>query len=112
MDPSNHLQMALMSKRLDRSKALLSLEQEVERQTTEVQIAENEGHEKFKESQRIEPAAKVQGGKGAANNIVDSKELKEYNVLISDNDTHYNCHLRSSLPSARWIRRQWEGNFS
>lgn len=65
-----------------RSEVLLSLEQEVERQTTEEQIAENEGHEQFKESQRIEPAAKVQGGKGAVNNTVDLKEWREYNVLI------------------------------
>ena len=57
-------------------KVLLSLEQEVERETTEEQIAENEGHEQFKESQRIEPAAKVQGGIG------DFKELKKYNVVV------------------------------
>ena len=63
--------MVLMSKWWDRSKVLLSLEQEVERQTTEEQIAENEGHEQFKESQRIEAIAKVQEGTGAANNIVD-----------------------------------------
>ena len=58
------------------------MEQEVERETTEEQIAKNEGHEQFKESQRIEPAAKVQGGKGAANNTVDFKELREYNALV------------------------------
>ena len=74
--------MVLMSKLRDGSKVLLSLEQEVERQTTEEQIAENEGHEQFKESQRIEPAAKVQGGKDAANNTVDFKELREYNVVV------------------------------
>ena len=68
--------MVLMSKPWDRSKVLLSLEQEVERQTTGEQIAENEGHEQFKESQRIEPAAKVQGGIG------DCKELKKYNVVV------------------------------
>ena len=73
---SNHLQMVLMSKPWDRSKVLLSLEQEVERQTTGEQIAENEGHEQFKESQRIEPAAKVQRGIG------DFKELKKYNVVV------------------------------
>ena len=73
---SNHLQMVLMSKPWDRSKVLLSLEQEVERQTTGEQIAENEGHEQFKESQRIEPAAKVQRGIG------DFKELKKYNFLV------------------------------
>lgn len=61
---------------------VLSWEQEVERPTTEEQIAENEGHEQFKESQRIEPAAKVQGGKGAANNTVDLKEWRKYNVLV------------------------------
>ncbi|XP_050271172.1 uncharacterized protein LOC126714833 isoform X4 [Quercus robur] len=67
----------------DRSKALLSLEKEVERQTTEEQIAENEGHEQFKESQRIEAAAKVKGRTGgAANNIVDFEELKKYNVVV------------------------------
>ena len=66
-----------------RSKVLLSLEQEVKRQTTEEQIAENEGHEQFKESQRIEPAAKVQGGTGAANNLVHfNKELKKFNFLV------------------------------
>ena len=75
--------MVLMSKLRDGSKVLLSLEQEVERQTTEEQFSENEGHEQFKESQRIEPAAKVQGGTGAANNVVHfNKELKKYNFLI------------------------------
>ncbi|KAK7833512.1 ankyrin repeat-containing protein [Quercus suber] len=56
--------------------------QEVERQITEEQFADqNEGH--VKESQRIEAAAKVQGGTGAANNIVDlNKELKKYNFLV------------------------------
>ena len=74
--------MVLMSKVPYRSKALLSLEKKVERQTTEEQIAENEGHEQFKKSQGIEAAAKVQGGTGAANNIVDFDELKKYNVLV------------------------------
>ena len=82
LDLSNHLQMVLMSKLWDRSKALLSLEQEVERQTTEEQVAENEGHEQFKETQRIEAAAKVQGGTGAANNVVDFEELKKKNVVV------------------------------
>ncbi|KAF3951424.1 hypothetical protein CMV_022919 [Castanea mollissima] len=63
----------------DGDEVLLSLEQEVEKQTTEEQIAENE---QFKKSQRIEPAAKVQGGTGAANNIVFFKELKKYNVVV------------------------------
>ena len=58
------------------------MEQEFERQTTEEQIAENEGHEQFKESLRIEPAAKVQGGKGATNNTADFEELKKYNVVV------------------------------
>ncbi|XP_050271171.1 uncharacterized protein LOC126714833 isoform X3 [Quercus robur] len=77
------INLVLMSKLPDRSKALLSLEKEVERQTTEEQIAENEGHEQFKESQRIEAAAKVKGRTGgAANNIVDFEELKKYNVVV------------------------------
>ena len=71
-----------MLKPQHRRKGLASLEQEVKRQTTEEQIAEKEGHEQFKESQRIEPAAKVQGGNGAANNTVDFKELREYNALV------------------------------
>ncbi|KAL0014350.1 hypothetical protein SO802_001419 [Lithocarpus litseifolius] len=57
----------------NRSKALLSLEKEVERQNTGEQIAESEGHEQFKESQRVEAAAKVQG---------DFEELKKYNVVV------------------------------
>nr|POE69645.1 ankyrin repeat-containing protein [Quercus suber] len=61
----------LMLMRWDRGEDFLSLEQEVERETTEEQIAENEGH-----------AAKVQGGTGAANNIVDLEELKKYNVVV------------------------------
>ena len=48
-----------------RREVLLSLEREVERQTTEDQIAENEGHEQFKES-----------------HTVDFKELIEYNALV------------------------------
>ena len=53
------------------------------RETTEEQFAENEGHEQFKESQRIEAAAKVQGGTGAANNIVHfNKELKKYSPVL------------------------------
>ncbi|KAK7843734.1 ankyrin repeat-containing protein [Quercus suber] len=70
------------SMRRDRGEVLLSLEQEVERETTKKRIAENEGHEQFKESQWIEPAAKVQGGTGAADNIVDFEELKKYNVVV------------------------------
>ena len=58
------------------------MKQDVERETTEEQIAENEGHEQFKESQRIEPAAKVQGGKGAAKNAYFEK-LNEYNVVVT-----------------------------
>nr|POE73758.1 ankyrin repeat-containing protein [Quercus suber] len=60
----------------------INIKQEVERQITEEQFADqNEGH--VKESQRIEAAAKVQGGTGAANNIVDlNKELKKYNFLV------------------------------
>ncbi|KAK7825023.1 ankyrin repeat-containing protein [Quercus suber] len=70
--PSNYLQSEkLMLMRWDRGEDFLSLEQEVERETTEEQIAENEGH-----------AAKVQGGTGAANNIVDLEELKKYNVVV------------------------------
>ncbi|KAL4653405.1 hypothetical protein ACB092_01G300500 [Castanea dentata] len=69
----------LMLMRRDGGEVLLSLEQEVEKQTTEGQIAENE---QFIKSQRIEPAAKVQGGTGAANNIVSFKELKKYNVVV------------------------------
>ena len=72
--------MVLMSKLRDGSKVLLSLEQEFERQTTEEQFAENE---QFKESQRIEAAEKVQGGTGAANNVVHfNKELKKYNFVV------------------------------
>ena len=72
-----------MSKLRDGSKVLLSLEQEVERQTTEEQFAENEGHEQFKESQRIEAAEKVQEGTGATNNVVHfNKELKKYNFVV------------------------------
>ena len=75
--------MVLMSKLRDGSKVLLSLEQEVERQTTEEQFAENEGREQFKESQRIEAAEKVQEGTGATNNVVHfNKELKKYNFLV------------------------------
>ena len=75
--------MVLMSKLRDRSKVLQSLEQEVERQTTEEQFAENEGREQFKESQRIEAAEKVQEGTGATNNVVHfNKELKKYNFLV------------------------------
>ena len=75
--------MVLMSKLRDGKEVLPSLEQEVERQTTEEQFSENEGHEQFKESQRIEPAAKVQGGTGAANNLVHfNKELKKFNFLV------------------------------
>ena len=72
-----------MSKLRDGSKVLLSLEQEVERQTTEEQFAENEGREQFKESQRIEAAEKVQEGTGATNNVVHfNKELKKYNFVV------------------------------
>ena len=46
LGPFNRSQMVLMSKLQDRSKVLLSLDQEVERQTTEDQFAENEGHVK------------------------------------------------------------------
>ena len=74
--------MVLISKLRDRSKVLPTLEQEVERQTTEEHFSEN-GCSQFKESQRIETAAKVQGGTGAANNIVHfNKELKKYNFLV------------------------------
>ncbi|XP_030946342.1 ankyrin repeat-containing protein At5g02620-like [Quercus lobata] len=104
------INLVLMSKLPDRSKALLSLEKEVERQTTEEQIAENEGHEQFKESQRIEPAAKVKGRTGgAANNIVDFEELKKYNVVVM---TLITTVTFAALPSAWWIRRQWEGKFT
>nr|POE84846.1 ankyrin repeat-containing protein [Quercus suber] len=72
----------LMTLPQHRIEVLLSLEQEVERQTTKEQIAENKGHDQFKESQMIEPAAKVQGGKGEANNTVDFKELRKYNALV------------------------------
>ncbi|KAL0014351.1 hypothetical protein SO802_001420 [Lithocarpus litseifolius] len=102
----------------DRSKVLLSLEQEVERQTTEEQIAENEGHEQFKESQRIEAAAKVQGGTGAANNIVHfNKELKKYNFLVMTLITTvtfaaafqmpggYDGHGKANLVKSRDFRR-------
>nr|POE85849.1 isoform 2 of ankyrin repeat-containing protein npr4 [Quercus suber] len=76
------MELLLESMRRDRGEVLLSLEQEVERETTKKRIAENEGHEQFKESQWIEPAAKVQGGTGAADNIVDFEELKKYNVVV------------------------------
>lgn len=61
----------LMLMRCDRGEYFLSLEQEVQKQTTEEQIAENE-----------KPPAKVQGGTGAAHNIVDFEELKKYNVVV------------------------------
>uniref|UniRef100_A0A7N2QZR5 Ankyrin repeat-containing protein n=1 Tax=Quercus lobata TaxID=97700 RepID=A0A7N2QZR5_QUELO len=95
------INLVLMSKLPDRSKALLSLEKEVERQTTEEQIAENEGHEQFKESQRIEPAAKVKGRTGgAANNIVDFEELKKYNVVVM---TLITTVTFAALPSACFL---------
>ncbi|KAK7833514.1 ankyrin repeat-containing protein itn1 [Quercus suber] len=65
----------------NRSRVLLSMKQEFERQTTEKQIAENEGHEQFQESQRIAPG-KVQGGTGAANDA-DFKERNNYIVLVT-----------------------------
>ena len=57
------------------------MKQDVETETTEEQIAENEGHEQFKESQRIEPG-KVEGGTGAAKNAYFEK-LNEYNVVVT-----------------------------
>ena len=57
------------------------MKQEFERQTTEKQIAENEGHEQFQESQRIEPR-KVQGGTGAANDA-NFKERYNYIILVT-----------------------------
>ena len=100
------MQIQLTFKPQHRSKVLLSLEQEVERQTTEEKIAENEGHEQFKESQRIEPAAKVQGGKDAANNTVDFKELREYNALVMTLITTVTFAAAFQVPSG------YDGNFS
>ena len=57
------------------------MKQEFERQTTEKQIAENEGHEQFQKSQRIEPG-KVQEGTDAANDS-DFKERNNYIVLVT-----------------------------
>nr|POF21210.1 ankyrin repeat-containing protein itn1 [Quercus suber] len=65
----------------NRSRVLLSMKQEFERQTTEKQIAENVGHEQFQESQRIAPG-KVEGGTGAANDA-DFKERNNYIVLVT-----------------------------
>ena len=61
----------------NRSRDLLSIKQEFERQTTEKQIAENEGHEQFQESQRI-VLREVQGGTGAAN---DANFKERYNFI-------------------------------
>ena len=57
------------------------MKKEFERQTTEKQIAENEGHEQFQKSQRIEPG-KVQELTDAANDA-DFKERNNYIVLVT-----------------------------
>ena len=57
------------------------MKKEFERQTTEKQIAENEGHEQFQKSQRIEPG-KVQELTDAANDA-DFKEMNNYIVLVT-----------------------------